>query len=330
MAEPLTVLFTSAGRRVELLQLFRRDAAALGVSLRVVAADLRPELSPACHAADARYPVPIILEPEYVDRVHELCRRENVALLVPLQDAELPLMAAQRERFAATGTRVVISAPGVISTARDKLATARTLAAAGVPTPRTERLEDVLARGGDWSWPVVAKPADGAGSAGVHVVPDRIALGALALRIDPSRYIVQALYGGREYTINVFFDREGRVRCAVPHERIEIRAGEVSKARTERQAVLCELARKLEGALPGAYGPVCFQAFVEPDGSAGVFEINARFGGGYPVAYQAGATFPRWLLEDALGRACTAHDEWRSGVLMLRHDSSIFVEEQAS
>jgi carbamoyl-phosphate synthase large subunit len=55
-----------------------------------------------------------------------------------------------------------------------------------------------------------------------------------------------------------------------------------------------------------------------------VFEINARLGGGYPLAHQAGATFTKWLLEEALGLPCTAVDTWRAGVEMLRYDTAVF------
>ena len=55
-----------------------------------------------------------------------------------------------------------------------------------------------------------------------------------------------------------------------------------------------------------------------------VFEINARFGGGYPLAHFAGAEYTRWLLEEVVGLPSTAHDGWRSGALMLRYDAATF------
>lgn len=323
MASSLTVLFTSAGRRVELINLFRADAAALGVTLRVLAADLKPEYSAACQVADGRFAVPLILDPGYVEQVRELCAREQVTLLVPLHDGELPLFAAARDRFAASGTRIVVSSAEVVAIARDKLATARALAAAGISTPRTARLDDVLAEASGWTWPVIAKPAGGSASIGVHLVPDRSTLATLAQTVERSRYLVQEYCAGREYTVNVFFSG-GQMRCAVPHQRLEVRAGEVSKGRTERRADLTAIARQLAVALPGADGPLCFQGMVDGHDRASVFEVNARFGGGFPLAHRAGATFPRWLMEDVLGRDVTAHDTWRSGVLMLRHDTSIF------
>jgi carbamoyl-phosphate synthase large subunit len=64
------------------------------------------------------------------------------------------------------------------------------------------------------------------------------------------------------------------------------------------------------------------------DGAAGpkVIEINARFGGGYPLADHAGAHFAKWLLEEVSGLPASCHDNWHSGVLMLRYDEAIFVD----
>jgi len=94
----------------------------------------------------------------------------------------------------------------------------------------------------------------------------------------------------------------------------------------DKRAVV-EAARKIAAALPGARGPLCFQAIVREDGEYAVFEINARFGGGYPLAHRAGATFSKWLLEEAAGLSCSAHDDWKAGVTMLRYDAAVFLDD---
>ena len=50
----LTILFSSAGRRNQLMDCFRQDAAALGLELRVLAADLNPGLEPGLPAGGRR------------------------------------------------------------------------------------------------------------------------------------------------------------------------------------------------------------------------------------------------------------------------------------
>lgn len=326
-AKPLVVLFSSAGRRVELLNCFRADAAALGLGLRVVAVDTNPALSAACRAADASYAVPRCLAPEFVPRLLEICAAEKVALVVPTIDTELGVLAEHRARFAAAGVEVAVSSPEVVALARDKAATAAALAAAGVGTPRTTTLKDFLASPAGWEYPLVVKPADGSSSIGLRVL--RAPTDLAALGAPGPRDIVQTLCAGEEYTVNMYFDRGGVLRCAVPHRRLETRGGEVSKGVTRRLPVLLEAARQIGAALKGARGALCFQAMVGPDGKAFAFEINARFGGGYPLAHRAGAPFSRWLLEELAGLPSTARDDWREGVLMLRYDAAVFTEGAA-
>jgi carbamoyl-phosphate synthase large subunit len=318
----LTVLVSSAGRRVHLLQCFRQDAAVLGINLRVLAADLRPDLSAACHQADQSFSVPRCTSPDYLTALEEICRRERVAVVVPTIDPELGVLARATDRFAAWGTRLVTSSPEVNALAGDKMLTAERLAAAGIRTPRTLSLGEYRKNPRGLPGRVIAKPCGGSSSVGL-VRPAK--LGDLA-DLPQDTYIVQELLQGREYTVNVFFDSAGKLHCAVPHERLEVRNGEVSKGRTERVPSLIEAAHKLALVLPGARGPLCFQAFVGPDGSATVFEINARFGGGFPLAHRAGARFSQWLLEEALGLPCSANNDWREGVTMLRYDAAVFLD----
>ena len=42
------------------------------------------------------------------------------------------------------------------------------------------------------------------------------------------------------------------------------------------------------------------------------------------LAHRAGGQFSRWLLEEAVGRSCSAHDDWQTAVTMLRYDAAVF------
>jgi carbamoyl-phosphate synthase large subunit len=79
----ITVLFSSAGRRTELLNCFRQDALLLGESLRVLAVDAQPEFSSACYSVDVCFTAPHCLEEGFVPRLLEICQHEKVDLLVP-------------------------------------------------------------------------------------------------------------------------------------------------------------------------------------------------------------------------------------------------------
>ena len=118
----------------------------------------------------------------------------------------------------------------------------------------------------------------------------------------------------------------GGVACVVVRQRLEVRAGEISKGYTVRDPTLEGWARRLTERLPDAAGPLTLQCFKGPDGRLAFIEINPRFGGGFPLSLAAGADYPRWLLEWALGRpsTATAHG-WRGDVAMLRYDDAVFV-----
>jgi carbamoyl-phosphate synthase large subunit len=321
-----TVLISSAGRRVELIGCFRDSAAALGLELRVLATDHDPSMSAACQVADHACRVPPCTSPELPQRLLEICRAEAVDLVVPTIDLELEVLSAHREPFSAAGTEIAVSAPAVVALCRDKLRTAQFLAAHGIPTPRSGTLDAALADRSSWRWPLVVRPRGGSSSIGLRIVanPDE-----LATRDLPAHHFAQELAHGLEYTVNLFFDRSGALRCAIPHWRCAVRAGEVAKGITRRHDRLEQIARSLGRALAGARGALCFQAIVDDAGEPVIIEINGRFGGGYPLAHRAGAVFCRWLLEETRGLPVSASDDWRDGILMLRHDQSIFLEPGA-
>jgi carbamoyl-phosphate synthase large subunit len=317
----LTILVSSAGRRVELLEAFRDSARQLGIGLTVLATDVSPELSAACQRADRCYAVPRADSAEFVPAMLRLCREHHVNLVIPTIDTELLALSQASVEFADNGTAIAVSSPDFISIARDKLATAIALEKAGLPTPRTATLDTVRANPAAWNWPVMVKPRHGSAGRSISV-----AATAEALPMTESEpLIVQQLLVGAEYTINMFFDKSGRARCVIPHLRMQVRAGEVEKGATERRADLCALGWRIAEHFTGVRGVICFQAIVDETGPS-IFEINARFGGGYPIAHEAGAQFARWLLEEAAGLPVTAHDDWRDGVVMLRYDAAAFLE----
>lgn len=316
-ADALPVLISSAGRRAALVRAFREA----GPRMRVHACDLDPDLSSACALADEAHAVPRCSDPAFIDRVEEIVRRHGIRLIVPTIDTELPAYAAAAARLAAAGAHVHVSPPEVIAVARDKMRTMAVLAEAGAPVPETLDEAGLRAEPGRIGWPVFAKPVGGSASRGLGIYPSPDALPA----DFPEPMMFQPRLSGPEYTINMFIDRAGALRCVVPHRRLQIRAGEVEKGRTTRRDDLHRLAVLVHRALPGARGVLCFQVIDDAARGPQIIEINARFGGGYPLAHHAGARFADWLVEEVEGRPCSASDDWRDGVTMLRYDDAVFL-----
>ena len=317
----ITILLTSAGRRVMLAQAFRHAARDLGVNLRLLACDMHPDLSAACRSADMRFTVPGADRSDYVDAVEAICRAERVDLIVPTIDPELMPLSEARARLLRAGAFVAVSDPAVVTMTGDKLATAWALAACGIATPTSLSLDEARADPGKIDWPVIVKPRHGSAGRGI-----RIAAGPADLQSGHGEpMMVQRRLVGAEWTVNMFVDQAGVLRAVVPHQRLAVRAGEVEKGMTARNPRFDEIAQRLCDNVAGLRGALCFQAMVAPDGEAAVFEINARFGGGYPLADHAGAPFARWLIEERCGLPSSACNTWRSGVTMLRYDDAVFL-----
>jgi carbamoyl-phosphate synthase large subunit len=333
VGEPVTVLISSAGRRVELLRGFRRALEAVGaVRGRVLATDCS-WYSSAFHDADEAFLVPRLDDPDFVPRILELCLKHDVDLIVPTIDTEMPVWAAHREQFDEIGTVVALSGRDAVTIARDKQRTHDWLMAHGFPTVEQTTPAAALDDPHTWTYPLMTKPRFGSAGLGVGLVRDADELALVARHgHELGEIVVQRVAPGVEHTIDMLADRTGRCVCAVPRRRLEVRAGEVSKGVTARSSALAGLAAGICEALPGAYGALNMQVFVdgdvdEPDNLA-VIEINARFGGGFPLSLEAGADFPRWMLEELLGLPSTASpDGWRSGLVMLRYDAAVFVDE---
>jgi len=289
---------------------------------RIVGTDVCPERAPAAHLVDKCYRVPHCDHPRFVDEVFQIARGEGVRLIVPTIDPELRVYARNRLWFLDKEIAVAISHPDTIDIACDKQKTNQWLVENGFPTVRQASPEAVLVNKSQWAFPLIMKPRFGSASRGVTTITSSSVLEPHAH--NESAFIVQEIAQGMEYTINVFVEN-GRCLCAVPHRRIEARGGEVSKGQTSKNRNLINLATEIMERLPGAGGALNIQCFVDNQGTSKVIELNARFGGGFPLANRAGAKFPRWMLESLLGLPSTAGCDWEDKLLMLRYDSAVFV-----
>jgi carbamoyl-phosphate synthase large subunit len=305
-----------------LVESFRGALRELGVHGRVLGIDAHPETAPAAYLVDKCIPVQRCSDPRYIDEVLRIAIEEEVCLIVPTIDTELMAYARSRQRFLEHGIAVTISDPETIAIACDKVETHRWLVKNEFPTPRQGSPDEVLRNPAQWTFPLILKPRYGSASAGVFTITSPAALKEIAG--GSQDLIAQELARGDEYTINVFV-QDGRGVCAVPHRRLETRGGEVSKGITVRDERLMELATAVAERLPGARGALNVQCFLNSEGAINIIEINARFGGGFPLADRAGARYPLWLLQRLLGKRSTVTDEWQDGLLMLRYDDAVFL-----
>ena len=316
------ILISSAGRRVGLIACMRDSVVMKGTYAAVLTIDSGSS-APATFISEVACRVPRCTDPSFLDAVLEFCVAHQVRLIIPTIDTELPVYAAACNRFAEIGVTVCVSDPAATQICCNKVATHEWLEANGFPTVRQSDVRSTLLDPAAWPLPLIAKPYNGSASIGVRRIQTRLELEALAQTV--SDCIIQEIAAGREFTINVYVNRSGACVCAVPHWRMEVRAGEVSKGVTVKDRRLMDLARAVAEALPGAYGPLNIQCFMDEQGGIRVIEVNARFGGGYPLAHRAGARFTDCLLDELEGNSVSYFDNWTDDLAMLRYDEAVFV-----
>ncbi len=320
MASPnCNLLLLSAGRRVELAQAFKAEMQSRGMSSKLYATDLRPELSAACQVVDKAFAAPRVTTPDYFEFLLRLCLKLSVGLVVPTIDTELVGLARHREMFAKHGIHLVVLDETLIDICRDKRRTADLFKKIGMPTPPIYSREEI-------KFPCFAKPYDGSRSVGAMLIYERANITPSMLSNEKLIFMEYFDETHQEYTVDAYYDRKGTLKCFVPRQRLEVRDGEISKGATRRHFVYDYLKDRLSR-IEGARGCLTVQLFAKTEGPRyAALEINPRFGGGFPLSYAAGANYPGWLIDEyLLGKTIDFFNGWDPDLLMLRYDAKVLV-----
>ncbi len=316
------ILITSAGKRVELLLEFQRELKAEYPEAKVLAVDLNPAMSPACQASDKSLAVHRVTSPEYIDELLNICKSDNVKLVIPTIDTELVVLAENRDRFSEQGIEIMVSDSSFITLCRDKRKTMALFDKLGIrnPEPRDKNAPE---------FPMFAKPYDGSLSTNIHVIKCREDLTPEILadqKLLFMEYIDKKEY--KEFTVDMYYGADSYVKCIVPRERIEIRSGEVNKGAARKNYLVGYLKERMNR-MPGVRGCICIQLFYrESDNDVVGIEINPRYGGGYPLSYYADANFPKLMIDEYIERKPIDYTEsWVDNTIMLRYDSQVITHE---
>ncbi len=324
MNDGMNLLFSSCGRRVELIQSFRQTLNEMGRGA-ILACDVDP-LASALQVADCVFIVPPCTDDSFIPSMLDLCQEEKVKAVIPLIDTELGIYAKNKDLFLEKGTEVVVSDPKVIEICASKVRTASFFKSCDLHALRTIPL-DKSKVSEDMEYPAVIKPDKGSGSIGVYKVGNEDE--ALLLSRTIPEPVLQELAKGQEVTVDCMVGRDGSLVRYVARERLEIRAGESSKGRTFKDAALGSQIAAICNSLE-AFGPITIQCFRE-EGEYVFSEINPRFGGGYPLAQAAGADFPRILLRILRGETMAGEvDKYEENVYMTRFDNAFYLRKDKS
>lgn len=314
-------MFTSVGRRVELLRAFRVAYESLGLEGDVIALDIDP-LAPALQLADRPYIVPRLDAPSYVPTLLDICHKEKVDVVFPLIDPDIPVLAEHCAEIEATGAKLAVIPSPAVSITGDKWLTGEFFRGLGLPVPRSWLPGHEISAAG---FPLFIKPRNGSAAQHTFKIHNERELAFFSDYVPNP--IIQECLPGPEITNDVVCDLDGSVLGVVSRKRIEVRSGEVAKGVTIYDAGITDACRKIAAALP-ARGPITVQCMLK-DGVPHFTEINARFGGGLPLAIAAGVNAPAMLLARTAGLRMNFPSLgcYRTGLYMSRYDDSTLLAE---
>ena len=200
----------------------------------------------------------------------------------------------------------------------DKWKFSRWCHGAGIPTARTAEAGSTEPTG--LAGPIIAKPRSGSASKGIMEFASEAEARAADL---PEHYILQEKTRGDEVTVDFAVARDGRLLGYSPRKRLEVRAGEVSKAVTIEHPLVTDVLHEAARCLDGAFGVLNLQLFLDEEtDSVSALELNPRFGGGYPLTHYAGCDLISAVLESESGQSSRIRIP-EPGVVMLRYDTQV-------
>lgn len=317
------ILITSAGKRVSLVRIFQEALRKLSLQAKVYTTDMKPEMAPAGFVSDGCFKVPRVTDDNYINRLIDICYTNNIGLIIPTIDTELALLAENKSLLREKGVEVIVSSTDFVCTCRDKRKTSALFQQLDICIPE---IRDKYHP----KFPLFAKPYDGSLSKDIYVIRNSEELTPEIMqhpKLIFMEYIDKTQY--KEFTVDMYYGKDNKVKAIIPRERVEIRAGEINKGYTRKNLLVSFLKERMDY-IPGVVGCICIQLFYnEMTHKVFGIEINPRFGGGYPLSYYAGANFPEFLLREYfLNESLSYTDSWKNNTLMLRYDSEVIVYEE--
>lgn len=316
----MRLFIVSCGTRNQLTRFFKSEP----LTEWVVAADCSP-YAPALYEADAFYIVPRMTEPEYLPTILDICKKEKLDTILPLQEDELMLMAEHRELFEREGITLLVSAPDAVELCRDKYQFFRYLKEQKLPClPTWQNLEDFrrdYARG-NASFPVFVKPTRGCGSIGISRV-DSMELLEVLDKYSEEPLLIQEFCRGEEFGADIYVDMlDGGCKAIFVKRKLRMRAGETEKALSYKNDELFQLIQRTVEGL-ALRGPLDMDIF-QMDGKFYISEINPRFGGGYPHAYGCGVNFPQLIANNRHGKINESQiGNYEENLCMMKYQDSM-------
>lgn len=294
----MNILILSAGTRNKIVQYFKKELNGKGL---VVATDCS-KLAPAIYEADKYYIVPRIDDKDYLNCILDICIKEKINGLISLIDPELSLISENIVKFKEIGVTPIISEHKNVEMCFNKYKMYQFLVENGIRTAKTyidknEFYKDLEKE--NMKFPVFVKPIEGSASININKVYNRDELELLWKK--ENNLLIQQFMDGEEFGADVYIDMiSNEISAIFTKKKIKMRAGETDKSVSIKDeklfSIIKDFVKKAE-----------FKGIIDIDifkvnGEYYISEVNPRFGGGYPHAYESKVNIPKMIINNLEGK----------------------------
>lgn len=314
----MNILLLSSGTRNKIVQYFRNTLEGEG---RVICTDMS-SLAPSLYEADGFYLVPRMTELGYIDVILKICKDERISGVMSLIDPELSLIAENKEKFESVGTTVIGSDYVICEASLDKFKMYQWLVQHNYKCAKSYMSKETFFRDvkeKKIKYPVFVKPAKGSASIAISKVYDS---DTIELLFNHGKdLMIQEFLEGQEIGADVYIDMiSGEVVSIFTKKKLLMRAGETDKAISFKDQKLFELIERFVYEF-GFRGQIDIDIF-EVNGEYYISEVNPRFGGGYPHAYESGVDHMKFIVNNLKGiiNQKVVGKNYESGIYMMKYN----------
>ena len=250
-----------------------------------------------------------------------ICKENNVKAVLSLIDPELSLLAANKQKFVEVGTIPIISEYETVEICFNKYRMYEFLASNDFKTIKSYINKEAFyhdVESGNVSYPVFLKPIKGSASININKAYSKEEIELLFKKYDD--LMIQEYMNGKEYGADVFIDIiSGEVVGIFLKEKIKMRAGETDKSVSVKNNELFALIKRFVKKA-GLKGIVDIDIF-EKNNEYYISEVNPRFGGGYPHAYECGVNVPKMIINNICGKSNKEEiGKYNEGIYMMKYN----------
>lgn len=313
------LLITSISNKVPLILRVKQAVGQLNKQMLIYGGDIDENIV-GKYFIDEFWLMPATDEKNKTEIVNYL-ERNNIKYIVPTRDNELLFWAIIKEELSQKGIQVLVSNQDTINICLDKLYFYQYFSNSNINViESSDEISEIRT-----AERFVIKERYGSGSRNILIDISRDDASKRSYEFESPIY--QRYVRGKEYSVDMFIDRNGTIRGIVPRIRQLISNGESQVTAAQNNLKLEKISKAVAQHLQ-FYGHIILQFIKDEKDNYHLIECNPRFGGASTLSVEMGLNSFYWFLTEIdLGKAVfTKFVRPVKKVTQVRYKADMYIE----